>query len=86
MLVAQSCRTPCNPMDRNLYPWDYPGKNTGVGSHSLLQGIFLTQRSKLGSPTLQADSLPPESPGSIGMERYSWILSFLWQPEQITTT
>ena len=26
-----------------LCPWDSPGKNTGVGSHSLLQGIFLTQ-------------------------------------------
>ena len=24
-------------------PWSSPGKNTGVGSHSLLQGIFLTQ-------------------------------------------
>ena len=23
--------------------WDSPGKNTGVGSHSLLQGIFPTQ-------------------------------------------
>ena len=28
---------------RLLYPWDSPGKNTGVGSHSLLYGIFLTQ-------------------------------------------
>ena len=28
---------------RLLCPWDSPGKNTGVGSHSLLQGIFLTQ-------------------------------------------
>ena len=28
---------------RLLCPWDPPGKNTGVGSHSLLQGIFLTQ-------------------------------------------
>ena len=28
---------------RLLCPWDYPGKNTGVGSHSLLQGIFPTQ-------------------------------------------
>ena len=26
-----------------LCPWDFPGKNTGVGSHSLLQGIFPTQ-------------------------------------------
>ena len=24
-------------------PWNYPGKNTGVGSHSFLQEIFLTQ-------------------------------------------
>ena len=24
-------------------PWNSPGKNTGVGCHSLLQGIFLTQ-------------------------------------------
>ena len=23
--------------------WDSPGKNTGMGCHSLLQGIFLTQ-------------------------------------------
>ena len=23
-------------------PWNSPGQNTGVGSHSLLQGIFLT--------------------------------------------
>ena len=27
-----------------LCPWDSPGKNTGVGCHFLLQGIFLTQR------------------------------------------
>ena len=26
-------------------PWDFPGKNTGVGYHFLLQGIFLTQGS-----------------------------------------
>ena len=28
---------------RLLCPWDSPGKNTGVGCHSLLQGIFPTQ-------------------------------------------
>ena len=27
---------------RFLYPWDSPGKNTGVARHALLQGIFLT--------------------------------------------
>ena len=33
---------------RLLCPWNSPGRNTGVGSHSLLQGIFQTQGSKLG--------------------------------------
>ena len=33
---------------RLLCPWDSPGKNTGVGCHSLLLGIFLTQGSNLG--------------------------------------
>jgi len=33
-----------------LCPWDFPGKNTGVGCHSLLQGIFLTQGGNAGLP------------------------------------
>ena len=33
---------------RLLCPWDFPGKNTGVGCHFLLQGIFPTQRSNTG--------------------------------------
>ena len=33
-----------------LCPWNYPGKNTGVGCHFLLQGIFLTQESDPGLP------------------------------------
>ena len=33
---------------RFLHPWDSPGKNTGVGCHFLLQGIFLTQGSNPG--------------------------------------
>ena len=35
---------------RLLCPWNSPGQNTGVGSCSLLQGIFPTQRS---NPDLQ---------------------------------
>ena len=31
-------------------PWDSPGQNTGVGSLSLLQGIFPTQGSNPGVP------------------------------------
>ena len=30
---------------RLLYPQDFPGKNTGVGYHFLLKGIFLSQGS-----------------------------------------
>ena len=37
----------CDPLDCSppslLCPWDFPGKNTGVGCHFLLKGIFLTQ-------------------------------------------
>ena len=44
-LVAHSCPTLCDPMDYSLpgssVHRDSPGKNTGVGYHSLLQGIFL---------------------------------------------
>ena len=44
LLVAQSRLTLCNLTDsspsRLLCPWDSPGKNPGVGSHSLLQEIF----------------------------------------------
>ena len=31
-----------------LYPWDFPGKITEEGGHSLLQGIFPTQGSNPG--------------------------------------
>ena len=41
-------------------PCNSPGQDTGVGSLSLLQGIFPTQGSEPRSPTLQADSLPAE--------------------------
>ena len=47
MLLAQSCPTLCNPMDS---PRNSLGQNTGVGSLSLLQGIFPTQRSNPGLP------------------------------------
>ena len=40
-----------------LYPWDSPGKNTGVGCHS---GDLPDPAIEPSSPTLQADSLPSE--------------------------
>ena len=53
-LAAQSCLIFCDPMDCSLpgssVYGDSPGKNTGVGCHALLQGIFPTQVSKPGLP------------------------------------
>ena len=46
-LVAQSCPTFCDPMNGSppgsFVQGDSPGKNTGVGCHAFLQGIFPTQ-------------------------------------------
>ena len=47
-----------------LCPWDSPGKNTGVGCHFLLQGIFLTQGSNLHLLHWQVESLPVNYLGS----------------------
>ena len=44
-----STRLPC--------PWDFPGKNTGLHCHSLLQWIFSTQGSNPGLLHQQTDSL-----------------------------
>ena len=46
-------------------PWDFPGKNTGVGCHFLFQGILPTQGLNPGLLHWQAGSSPlsrPESP------------------------
>jgi len=52
VLVPQSCLTLCDPMDCSVpgscVHGNSRGKNTGVGCHSLLQGIFPTQGSNLG--------------------------------------
>ena len=64
--VAQSWLTSWDPMDCSppgLYPWDSPGKNTGMGCHDLLQGIFPTQGSNPRLQHGQADSVTNEPSG-----------------------
>ena len=66
--VSKLCPTLCTSMDysppaRLLCPWDFPGKNTGVGFHSLLQRIFPTQGLSLCLLHWQVDSLPAETLG-----------------------
>ena len=57
----------CDPKDgptRLLCPWDFSGKNTGMGCHFFLQGIFPTQGSDPRLLRWQADSLPQRNQGS----------------------
>ena len=49
---------------RLLCPWDFPGKNTRMGCHFLLQGIFLTPGLNPRLLHWQADSLPVSHLGS----------------------
>ena len=61
-LVTQSCLTLCDPMgcslmDRRLCPWDFPGKNTGVGCHFPSPGGLPNSGMEPESPT------PPVLPG-----------------------
>ena len=69
VLVAQPCLTLRShglQSTRLLCSWDSPGKNTGVGCHALLQGIFPTQGSNphlLGLLHWQSGSLPLAPPG-----------------------
>ena len=51
----KSCLILCDPTDKLLCPWDFPGKNTGMGCHFLLQG---SNPSLLCLLHWRADSLP----------------------------
>ena len=85
--VEQSCPT----LDR---PWNFPGQNTGVGTLSLLQGIFptrgldprlpqcrriLCQLSHQGSPAVERGLLVKE-------DLYCSGGPFLWEGESYSRT
>ena len=54
VLFFASCLPLCDPIDwtrpGSSVHGDSPGKNTGVGCHALLQGVFPMQGSNLGLP------------------------------------
>ena len=66
--VAKSCPTLCKPVDCSLtgssVHGDSPGKNTGVGFHFLLQGIFPNRGWNPRLLHQQKDSLPLSHQGS----------------------
>ena len=53
-------------------PWNSPGQNTGVGSLSLLQGIFPTQGSNPGLPHRRQILYHPSHQGS-------WLKGWMWK-------
>ena len=81
--VTQSCLTLCNPMDCSQPGSSvheiFPGKNTGVGYHFLLQGIFQIQGLNLLllSPTRRQILYPLSHLGNI---RYFHRLSCSFPP------
>ena len=75
IILLHDCVFSCSVMSSFLHlcPWNFPSKNTGVGCHFLLRGIFPTQGS---NPCLlhllhwQMDSLPSAPPG-----KPTWLLT-----------
>ena len=79
---------------RRLCLWDFPGKNTGVDCHALLQGIFLTQGMNshfFTSPALAGEFLTTVPPGkppckpkwevqSVHVNFTKMLLFLLYQP------
>ena len=88
MKVAQSCLTLCDPVNYTVYsPWNFPGQNTGVGSHSLLQGFFLIQGSNPGLPHCRRIPYQLHHQGSLELSKcqgcsdaqsFCCILMFHW--------
>ena len=77
--VAQSCLTLCDPVDYTVLGILQARMNTGVGSLSLLQGIFPTQGSNPGLPNCRQvfyQLSHKGSPSGTGM-----LLHALWWPE-----
>ena len=72
-VVSEPLWPPCTVQSaRLLCPWGSPGKNTGVGSYSLLQEIFPTQVSNPVSRTV-GEFFTSEPPG----KQLPFILTFL---------
>ena len=76
--VAQSCPTLCDPMDcsppDSFHPWNFPGNNTGVGCHFLLQGNLPNPGIKLASPALAGRFFTTE-PREAHTQTYSSVSS-----------
>ena len=99
-LILHACKHVCSIVSNSLWPhglqparllclWDFPGKNTGVGCHALLQGIFPTQGSHLPLWRLllwQAGSLPLAPLAKPHPRERTCLLSFSFIPNCLSVT
>ena len=71
--------TPWSVACQAPFSWNFPGKNTRVGCHFLLQGIFLTQGLNPHLLHWQVDSLPQNHQGSLDISykflKSSWLFT-----------
>ena len=72
---------------RLLCPWNSPGKNTRVGNHSLLQGVFPTWESNSGLLLgrqilylLSRRGRPAKVPDELGPQSLYFIPDISWVP------
>ena len=85
--VAQLCPLLWDPMDCSLpgsflNPWKFPGQNTGVGCHFLLQGIFPTLGLNPGLPHCRHTPYHLSYQGSTCLQRRrheTWVRSLGWE-------
>ena len=72
---------------QGLYsPWNSPGQNTGVGSLSLLQGIFPTQGSNPGLLRCGNKGAPGKEWLHLLGGTFLWILVWLWWEHLVSNT
>ena len=80
LLLVSHVRLFCNPRDCGpSNPWDFPGQNTGLGCHFLLQGIFPDPGIKPASPALAGGFFTTEPPLShFLLPQYRMVFLFLY--------
>ena len=74
--------TPWTVAHQAPLPWDFPSKNTGVGNHSLLQGIFPTQGLNPGLLHYRQILYCLSQPGKPIRKIKSYINAHLWNLEK----
>ena len=86
LLLSDSMRPHRLQPTRLCHSWDFPGKNTGVGCHFLLQCMKVKSESELAQscPTLATPwTAAYQAPPSMGFSRQYWSGVLLPSPKEM---